>query len=48
MPKEVQISVLLPEESAMTGKIDLSLPEGRFLYAAHSIIIRIIVHYVNK
>ena len=47
MPKEVQISVLLPEESAMTGEIDLSLPEGCFLYATRSIIIRITVHYDN-
>ena len=47
MPKKVQISVLLPEESAMTSEIDLSLPEGCFLCAAHSVIIRIIVHYDN-
>ena len=45
MPKEVQISVLLPEESAMTGEIDLNLLEGCFLCAAHSVIIMIIVHY---
>lgn len=47
MPKKAQISVLLPEESAMTGEIDLSLPEGCFLCAAHSVIITIIVHYDN-
>ena len=45
MPKKAQILVLLPEESAMTGEIDLNLLEGCFLYAAHSVIIMIIVHY---
>ena len=45
MPKKAQILVLFPEESAMTGEIDLNLLGGCFLYAAHSVIIMIIVHY---